>query len=76
MHGQELCNAWIRKVPDATVIDEVEAFAKDWGWQIDERADADASASGLCKGRGGKSVSVFDGNVCPRVSALRKALKS
>ena len=34
---------WIRKVPDATVIDEVEAFAKDWGWQIDERADADAS---------------------------------
>ena len=43
MHGQELCNAWIRKVPDATVIDEVEAFAKDWGWQIDERADADQS---------------------------------
>ena len=43
LHGQELCNAWIRKVPDATVIDEVEAFAKDWGWQIDERADADAS---------------------------------
>ena len=49
MHGQELCNAWIRKVPDATVIDEVEAFAKDWGWQIDERADADASQWGCVK---------------------------
>ena len=55
MHGQELCNAWIRKVPDATVIDEVEAFAKGWGWQIDERADA-TRASGLCKGGGCKSV--------------------
>ena len=67
MHGQELCNAWIRKVPDATVIDEVEAFAKDWGWHIDERADyapTRTRASGLCKGGGCKSVCVFDGSVC------------
>ena len=29
LHGQEQGNAWIRKVPDDTVIDEVEAFAKE-----------------------------------------------
>ena len=50
-------------MPDATVIDEVEAFAKDWGWQIDERADA-TRASGLCKG--GEVVNLF---VCSMVAS-------
>ena len=43
LHGQPNRNAWIRKVADDAVIAQVEAFAADWGWIVNECAEADAN---------------------------------